>query len=62
MTMNKQIGLLLDLISDIVGRDESSSKKRDAVLKMLEVNDRYEPAFTEFLTWFKLVEGDNDGD
>jgi len=62
MTMDKQIGMLLDIIHDIVERDEHATYKRDAIIKKLEVNERFEKAFTEFLTWFKLIEGDGDGD
>jgi hypothetical protein len=58
MTMDKQINMLLDIIHDIVERDETPTQKRDAILRKIEVNDRFEEAFTEFLTWFKLIEDD----
>ena len=58
MTMQKQIGILLDLVFDVVGRDESTKQKQAMILDMIEKNDRYEDPFTEFISWFKIEEGE----
>jgi len=59
MTMQDQIGILADVIFDIVERDESQDLKSDAILKYLDGNDRLAQAFIEFITWFKPVEEDD---
>lgn len=56
MELKSMIGVLLDLVHDIVERDEPMAHKRDELLKLLEANDRIDTAFGEFISWFKLEE------
>jgi hypothetical protein len=56
MTIEKQIGLLLSLIFDIVNRPESPAKKQAKIIQMMEGNERFEEPFAEFISWFKMVE------
>jgi hypothetical protein len=56
MTMERQIGLLLDLIFDVATRDEPKKVIQQKILDMVDKNDRYTEPFLEFLSWFKVVE------
>ena len=54
--MQKQIGLMLDLIFDVATREESAGVKVKMILDMISKNDRYEEPFAEFISWFKMSE------
>jgi hypothetical protein len=56
MKIEQQIGVVLDVIHDIVERDETKDEKVAKIMKMLEGNDRLFDAFSEFISWFKMVE------
>ena len=56
MTMQKQIGLMLDLIFDVATRDEPAGVRVKMILDMISKNDRYEEPFAEFISWFKMSE------
>jgi len=56
VTMQKQIGLMLDLIFDVATREESAGVKVKMILDMISKNDRYEEPFAEFISWFKMSE------
>jgi hypothetical protein len=58
MTMQQQIGLLLDLIFDLATRDESPKVIQAKILDIIAKNDRYEEPFAEFISWFKVTETD----
>jgi hypothetical protein len=58
MDIEKQIGIVLDVIFDIVEQDEPAEQKVKKILKYLDGNDRLNEAFGEFISWFKLEEGE----
>lgn len=57
-----KIGILLDLIADVVDDDSQRwTIKRDAIRQALVANERLETAFEEFISWFE-TDGDDDDD
>ncbi len=54
--MEKQIGLMLDIIFDVATRDEPARVRQAMILKMINNNDRLEEPFAEFISWFKITE------
>jgi hypothetical protein len=60
MNIEKQIGIILDVIHDLVENDEATKdEKVIAIMKAVEANDRLGDAFSELISWFKMVEGDD---
>jgi hypothetical protein len=59
--MEKQIGLMLDLIFDVATRDEPKGLIQKKILDMISMNGRYEEPFTEFISWFKIEEEEEQG-
>jgi hypothetical protein len=60
MVIEKQLGMLLELIFDVANRPEAAFYKQQRILQMIEHNDKYEAPFLEFMSWFKVVEVEND--
>jgi hypothetical protein len=56
--IEQQIGVVLDVIFDIVEREETRDEKVIKIMKALEGNDRIFDAFSEFISWFKMEEGE----
>ena len=60
MKIEQQIGVVLDVIFDIVERDEPTAIKVEKIVRACEQNDRLGDAFGEFVSWFKLEEDAKD--
>jgi hypothetical protein len=58
MKIEQQIGVILDVIFDVVQREEPKEHKINMIVKHCEGNDRLGDAFAEFISWFKLEEGE----
>ena len=60
MKIEQQIGCVLDIIFDIVEREEPTAVKVEKIVRACEGNDRLGEAFGEFVSWFKLEEETKD--